>query len=255
MSKYGAQQAQPAVVQRSVNHVATGIDDVTGVTVHNGVTEVKTLGAADAMYYVLNKDGDKVVAVVVTNDSDAANTANLLYVQKVTNYSNNADGKRVAIFTAYIDGVKAENCQYTKESLTPGFYTYNKDANTGVYSLTTYTKNGLDKKATSIKIDEQIIGADKTAIAGDILSDTYFKSESSVNGGGSTAVLNAKDAQVIDLYTDDGVSINSLKDMRTALNDGAVNAKTGKTITGFTVSYIYNGSDNSDSGKVAYMQT
>jgi len=216
--------------------------DVTGISVNNGVTEVGSSTDTSKQYnlsYIMNKDGDKIIAVVIPNDDDAANTANLLYFQKVTNHVNSADGKRVAMFTAYINGEKVTDCQLSKDvtdtSYNNCFFTYSKDEATGVYTLSKYTKVN---KATSVYSSDSLT-------AGDILSDTYFISSTSVNGGATGAELNAKNAQVIDLYTDDGVTYSTLKEMKDALTAG--------TVSGFTVSYIYNGSDNSGSGTVSYM--
>ncbi|BAL01556.1 putative surface layer protein [Oscillibacter valericigenes Sjm18-20] len=216
--------------------------DVTGITVNNGVTEVGSKTDSTKQYplsYIVNKDGDKILAVVIPNDDDAANTANLLYFQKVTNHVNNADSKRVAMFTAYINGEKLTDCQLSKDvtdtSYNDCFFTYSKNESTGVYTLSKYIKTN---KITSVYSGDSLV-------KGDIISDTYFTSATSVNGGATGAELNAKNAQVIDLYTDDGVTYSTLKEMKDALNDNVV--------SGFTVSYIYNGSDNSGSGSISYL--
>jgi hypothetical protein len=197
--------------------------DVTGITVHDGVTEVGKEGIDTSKQYVLsyvyNKDKNKVVSVIVPNDSDAANTASLLYFQKVTNHINNADGKRVAIFTAYIDGEKVTDCQLNKDvdgtDFNDKFYTYSKDDSTGVYTLSEYTKT--DKTTSVASAQDLSVSA--------IKSKTYFDIANETD-------LNAKNAKVIDLYTDDGTDYSSLKEM----NDSGV--------TGFTISLIYNGNDD-----------
>lgn len=218
------------------------IDDVTGITVNNGVTEVGSKTDTTKQYnlsYIVNKDGDKILAVIIPNDDDAANTANLLYFQKVTNHVNNADGKRVAMFTAYINGEKLTDCQLNKDvtdtTYNDCFFTYSKNESTGVYTLSKYIKTN---KTTSVYSADSLTKSD-------MISDTYFTSATHVNGGSNFAELNAKNAQVIDLYTDDGVTYSTLKEMKDALNDNVV--------SGFTVSYIYNGSDNSGSGTVSYL--
>ena len=206
--------------------------DVTGITVNDGVKAVGSTTTKYDLVYVLNKDGDKIVAVVIPNDNDAANTANLLYVSAVTGYVNNASGTRVPVFTAYINGEKVEDCVYNKSIGSPNelankFYTYSE--NEGVYALNEYTK--IDN-ATSVAS-----GAIYT-----ITNDTYF---SDYVSNGHNSDLNGKNAVVIDLYTDDGISYNSLKEMA----DGIKNNE----VKGFEVSYIYNGSDNAGAKTVSYI--
>ena len=208
--------------------------DVTGITVVEGVTEVGDSNATPKreynLTYVLNNDRDEIVAVVVPDDTDAANTANLLYLQKIEGYRTNADGDRVPVFTAWINGEKVEGCEYNKTG-TPAantFYTYTEKD--GVYGLTKYDRQG---RATSTWTGDELVKAD-------VISGSYFTSA-------SAGVLNAKDAVVIDLYTDDGVDYSSLKEMYDAMN-----AETNP-VTKFTVSYIYNGSDNKDANKVSYL--
>ena len=224
---------KPVYFDSSVKFIflSTNGTDVTGITVNEGVKEV-TAVASQSLTYVLNGDGDKIVAVVIPNDNDAANTANLLYVSAVTGYVNNANGTRVPVFTAFIDGEKVEGCVYNKSISSPNalankFYTYSE--NDGVYALNEYTKTG---KATSVKTSDVLT-------ASDIINDTYFTSES---GAGD---LNAKNAVVIDLVTSDGISYNSLKEMKDGIEDG--------NVSGFTVSYIYNGSDTAGAKTVSYM--
>ena len=208
--------------------------DVTGITVVEGVTEVGDSNATPKreynLTYVLNNDRDEIVAVVVPDDTDAANTANLLYLQKIEGYRTNADGDRVPVFTAWINGEKVEGCEYNKTG-TPAantFYTYTEKD--GVYGLTKYDRQG---RATSTWTGDELVKAD-------VISGSYFTSA-------SAGVLNAKDAVVIDLYTDDGVDYSSLKEMYDAMN-----AETNP-VTKFIVSYIYNGSDNKDANKVSYL--
>ena len=206
--------------------------DVTGITVNDGVKAVGSTTTKYDLVYVLNKDGDKIVAVVIPNDNDAANTANLLYVSAVTGYVNNASGTRVPVFTAYINGEKVEDCVYNKSIGSPNelankFYTYSE--NEGVYALNEYTK--IDN-ATSVAS-----GAIYT-----ITNDTYF---SDYVSNGHNSDLNGKNAVVIDLYTDDGISYNSLKEMA----DGIKNNE----VEDFEVSYIYNGSDNAGAKTVSYI--
>ena len=211
--------------------------DVTGITVHDGVTEVHKNDPA-TLHYILNKAGDKIVAVVVPDDDDAANTANLLYVQKVTGYKQNADGDTVAVFTAYIDGKEVTGCEYNKKDL-PGnaFYTYSKNETTGVYTLSKYSESLKTTKATAVVTGYTLNGSI-------ITGDDYFTGKYTLKDS-SIKTLNAKNAQVVDLYTDDGVAYTSLKDMREAISLGKVGS--------FTVSYVYNGSDTTGAGTVAYI--
>ena len=200
--------------------------DVTGITVNEGASEVT---ATTNLAVVLNKDGDEIVAVVVPNDVDAANTANLLYLEKVTGYTRNADGDRVALFTAWINGEKFENCQYNKTG-TPavGFYTYTEKD--GVYGLTAYNRTG---RTTSVKTGDTLVKAD-------VINSSYFTSEAT-----GTPVLNARNAVVVDLYSKDGVTYSSLKEMYDALQDGSA--------TSFTVAYVYDGSTGKNANTVSYL--
>ena len=248
-----------------VKFIFESIDDgdVTGITVHEGVTEVKKDAGIAGISYVLNDKCEKIVAVVIANDDDAANTANLLYVQKVTGYKNNADGKRVALFTAYIDGEKVTDCEYTKESLTGNaFYTYSKNETTGVYTLTEYKKTD---KITSVYYTGTLDPNNKGMYLGDTLTAGNFKFGNDYFGtklantklaktysdfdSTNYYVLNAKNAKVIDLYTDDGVDYTSVKDMKDAINT----TDSQGTISGFNVAYIFNGSDNTNAAKVDYV--
>lgn len=230
--------------------------DVTGVTVNNGVTEVGSSSKQYNLTYILNKDGNKIVTVVVPNDNDAANTANLLYVQKITGYTNNTDGKRVALFTAYINGEKVTDCQYTKDSLTAdAFYTYSKNETTGVYTLTAYTKTDKTTSVISgdaINADDMQYTSSGTTAAANFkssISDTYF---TNVNG----KTLSAKNATIIDLFTDDGVDYSSYKEIKDAVKataDAQTSLGNAAPTTGFQISYIYNGSDNAGAGTVSYI--
>lgn len=205
--------------------------DVTGITVKTGVTEITT---ASNLTYILNKDRNKIVAVVVPNDDDAGNTANLLFFQKVTNHINNADGKRVAIFTAYVNGEKLTDLQLNKDVTNAGynnkFFTYSKDESTGVYSLTAYNKTG---KITSTG-SATLAGADLTSA-----QNYYFKV--------GAQYLNAKNAVVVDLDTDDGITYSTVKEMKDAIGKDT-DANTGNKVTGFDVAYVYNG----DSGNTGF---
>ena len=208
--------------------------DVTGITVNNGVKAVGDATKEGKQYtlsYVLNKDGDKIVAVVIPNDNDAANTANLLYVSAVTGYVNNANGTRVPVFTAFINGEKVENCEYNKSISSPNelankFYTYSE--NNGVYALNLYDKTD---NATSVALSGSIY---------EITNDTYF--DDTVN---KNTDMSAKNAVVIDLYTEDGISYNSLKEMADGIEDDG--------LEGFQVSYVYNGSDDAGAKSVSYI--
>ncbi len=208
--------------------------DVTGITVNNGVKAVGDATKKGKQYtlsYVLNKDGDKIVAVVIPNDNDAANTANLLYVSAVTGYVNNANGTRVPVFTAFINGEKVENCEYNKSISSPNelankFYTYSE--NNGVYALNLYDKTD---NATSVALSGSIY---------EITNDTYF--DDTVN---KNTDMSAKNAVVIDLYTEDGISYNSLKEMADGIEDDG--------LEGFQVSYVYNGSDDAGAKSVSYI--
>ncbi len=208
-------------------------NDVTGITVNDGAKEVTAI-EEESLTYVLNGDGTKIMAVVIPNDNDAANTANLLYVSAVTGYVINANGARVPEFTAYINGEKVENCVYNKSITNPNelanqFYTYSESD--GVYALNKYTKTD---NATSVS----------SGTIYTITNDTYFKIYEDNNQGPD---YNAKNAVVIDLVTDDGITYYSLKDMADGIKD-----KTNP-VQGFTVSYIYNGSDNAGANTVSYI--
>ncbi|WP_295867374.1 S-layer homology domain-containing protein [uncultured Oscillibacter sp.] len=221
--------------------------DVTGITVKKGVSEVTN---RCNLIYILNKDCNKIVAVVVPNDDDAGNTANLLFFQKVTSHSNNKDGKRVAYFTAWIDGVETKDCELNQDisddSYNNTFFTYSKDESTGVYTLTKYQKFDAANKATTVS--QGAVKADGTydavvTLNGVDLTDAqnfYFRD-------GNNVYLNAKNAQVIDLYGDDGHYYSTVKEMKDAVKNGDIDTSTGRTITGFKVAYVYN-NDNGDNG-------
>ena len=190
------------------------------------VADGRESSTIDALYELIGENG--------AIGGDAANTANLLYVSAVTGYVINANGARVPEFTAYINGEKVENCVYNKSITNPNelanqFYTYSESD--GVYALNKYTKTD---NATSVS----------SGTIYTITNDTYFKIYEDNNQGPD---YNAKNAVVIDLVTDDGITYYSLKDMADGIKD-----KTNP-VQGFTVSYIYNGSDNAGANTVSYI--
>ncbi|MPM35044.1 hypothetical protein SDC9_81634 [bioreactor metagenome] len=208
-------------------------DDVTGITVKAGVSEVGSTTDTSKQYalsYVLNKDKDKIIAVVVPNDDDAAVTANLIYISKVEGYQT-VDGTSRSVFTAYIDGVKTEGCIASKNNAAVGFFTYSKNDSTGVYTLSSYTQKAT--KATSVLKDVPVTSSS-------VINKTYIPVASTITGTVAKE-LNAKNATVIDL-TESGKNYASLKDM---VED--------TTTTGFTVSLVYNDSTNTGAGTVSYV--
>ena len=218
----------------SVDLNGSAIDDVTGVTVRNGVTAVGKDADSDGSYntgdklynisYILNSDKNKVIAVVVDRDDDAAVTANLLYVDTVNNHWWDENNQTKSTFKAYDmegnvlgEGAEQGACKLNKNitdlSLNGTFQTYSKN-DKGVYTLTPYTQT---TKTTSVGFA------------------TVTKSAVSIKGyidiGGTTYL--ASSAKVVDLDTDDGIPVDSCNDLRDALRDDKA--------TSFKIAYVYNG--------------
>lgn len=219
------------------------ITDVTGITVRDGVTSIGddknsgggTAGVYDATFdtiynisYVLNSDKTKVVAVVVANDDDAAVTANLIYVDTVNErwIDSNDSNKTKVMFKAYdAQGQLLDDghSKYSKTSLTGNsFYTYSKDSN-DVYTLTKYEKAD---KTTSVNYASNVVVNDKAYFTG-----TYLTYQ-----GASTTTLNAGNANFVDLDTDDGITVASMNDMKSAITD--------QKAASFDLAYVYNGNDD-----------
>ena len=204
-------------------------DTVTGVTLKNGVQKV-----SENINYQFVLDSDNhVKAVIVSKDTDIDAGANILYISAKTGTALSSSNSTVSKFTAYIDGVETKDCVSTKDNAVGKlFYTYSVDTN-GIYTLKDYTTTGSDNKATSV-----LTGANLTVA--NILNNTYI---STITGVGGTATdLNAANAKVVDLVTNDGVDYSTLKDL----------AKSGKT--SFGVSLVYNNNaDSANYKKVSYI--
>ena len=233
------------------------VDDVTGITVKSGVSEVNTDPVN--LTFILNSDCNKIVAVVVPNDDDAGNTANLLYLQKLTG-TTTVDGRRVSTAHVWINGEEQDVTldQAYSASDKDNFYTYSYNESTKVYTLSTYTKAYADGKQTvvvrnaTLDLDNLVKGADGTKIQ----NNWFYIQLPNEHGVLEGIYLNAKNAQVEDLYSDDGHYYKSVKDMKDAIrtyeadgttidNAGDINSKTNAAVTGFEVSFIFNADDGS----------
>ena len=209
--------------------------DVTGITVKSGVSEVTD--SDEGLYFILNKDCNKIVAVVVPNDNDAGNTANLLYLQKLTG-TTTVDGRRVSTAKVWINGEEQDvtlDDPYTKNDANK-FYTYSYNESTKVYTLSEYTKDYTNTgKQTVVACDVEL---DSAALV-PVQNNWFYYADADI-------YLNAKNAQVEDLFSDDGHTYGSVKDLKDAIKNSDQNADNNNApVTGFKVSFIFNNDEDS----------
>ena len=212
------------------------VTDVTGITVKSGVSEVNLPATGDFdLTFILNSDRNKVVAVVIPNDDDAGNTANLLYLQKLTG-TTTIDGRRVSTAKVWINGESQDvtlDDPYTAGDKDK-FYTYSYNESTKVYTLSEYTKAFADGKQTVVASGVTLGSAELV----DVQNNWFYYTAEGI-------YLNAKNAQVEDLYSDDGHTYKTVKDLKDAIKNQDKNAKTGNAVQDFVVSFIYNADSDS----------
>ena len=200
--------------------------EITSLTVKDGIQEIK---AVTGVQYILNTDG-YVTTVILPNDAGVEVGTDVIYISAITGSTTDAAGKKVSVFTAYINGEKVENCVATKPLTTPGFYTYAVDAN-GIYTVKGYNTSdsnwNVSGKATSVMVDAVL-----TNNSSNIVNNTY------ITVGGKT--LNAANATVIDLSGGNN-NFASVKDLADA---GYSNYK---------LALVYNDGSSSEKGLVSYI--
>ena len=194
--------------------------DIISVTVKDGVQKVEV---ATKVQYITNNDGN-VTYVILPNDNEIEVGTDVIYISAITGSTTDADGRKVSVFTAYIDGEKVENCVATKELSNKGFYTYAE--NDGIYTVKEY--NTTSGKATSVMVDA-------------VMSRSSIKNNTYVTVNGKTD-LNAGNAVVVDLSGGNN-NFASVKDLADATQ-----------YSNYKVSIVYNDSASSnEKGKVSYI--
>ena len=104
-----------------------------------------------------------------------------------------------------------------------------------MYTLSEYTKDYTNTgKQTVVACDVEL---DSAALV-PVQNNWFYYADADI-------YLNAKNAQVEDLYSDDGHTYGSVKDLKDAIKNGDINAKTGAAVTGFQVSFIFNNDEDS----------
>ena len=194
--------------------------DIISVTVKEGVQKIES---SSRMQYIV-KDG-KIVSVILDNDNEIEVGTDVIYISAITGSTTDANGKKVSVFTAYIDGEKYENCVASKELSNKGFYTYAESD--GIYTVKEYT-TPTGGKTTSVMVNA-------TMNRYDIVNNTY------VTVGGKSN-LNAGNATVVDL-SGGNHNFSSVKDLAEATQFAT-----------YQVSVVYNdNSSSNEKGKVSYI--
>lgn len=205
------------------------ITEVTGVTVKDGVQKVDD---ATDIAYTTNDKGTEIKVMVVMSDSTVEVSKDIMYVSEVTGLTKDSGGKNVSVFTAYIDGTETENLVANK-TVSEGFYTYaEKD---GIYTVNAY-------KPASSSANYVINNA--TLRVTDIESENFITTLGGTAALEDNQALDARNAVVIDLDTDDDVSYGSIKDLAQADT---------KKVKSFKIAIQYNASTTSSRGQVAYI--
>jgi len=200
------------------------IDTATGtITVKTGSQAVEA-GKATALL-VQKADGTYVIPVVYVDAAPAdATGATILFVAK-SNGVEYISGVAYNNYTAMIDGVPTPIA--TKGSADVAqFYSYAKDATTGIYTLATYTTTGV---ANSVAKAE-VLGA---TVAGYLLNAT---------GTVTLTNLNAANAVIYDLSSSGIATLSDITTLQAAgktVTAAVVYNDLSTSATYNTVSYIY----------------
>jgi len=194
-------------------------NDITGVTVKDGVQKITTEAQA---YYTLNSDG-RIDNVIVLNDSDVATGADVLFVNKQLTQTTNAAGKTAYTYEVYKDGAKLDTAILSKDNISnKTFVTYAVDATTNEYTLKAYAPLVSENKTTSVATG--VVTA---------RNGSYIQID-----GATTVNYNTANAQIIDL---------------TDYNLTTLDEIVAKGLGHVQVSFVYNNGTGSEKGTVSYL--